>query len=226
MRKSFLVPFLALLLPVALAYPSPREVGGAEDARAPGAGRRTPVETTLVELRAAPARNLGEPVRFVLQFHELVADWNPWLSRFGPRDWVAVSCWPDEEFTWDREVFSDPLTTLFARKGTSAAATLLEAETYGRFEVLAVVREVFGGRPWIEIEAIVPLEEHVGEGAILHVGRAGSLIEEGRIELAIDQLERAKSAPLPAHARRELERRIVECHRIIEAQVERALRRR
>jgi hypothetical protein len=153
-------------------------------------------------------------VRFVLQVSGTTPDWNPYLTRFGPGQWLGIEGWSDESFTWEKRVFANPYAQLFVRKGSKAEAVLRKAERFRRYEVHAVTRELFMGRPWIEIESVTLLETTVGEGSILHIGRAFSLLEDGRVGLAIDQLERAKAAPLPAHARVELERRIIECHRL------------
>jgi len=220
-RKTFFA--LVIALPGVVA-PAPdgvfRPLGAGEagtgDAGTLQALQPIPLPTRLSELRAAPAVFLGQRVRFVLQYKGLLEGWNPLLSRFGPGDYHGIEAWSDDRFTWEKPVFEDPCVRLFARHGTPAARTLSRASCYDRFEVLGVVREVFLDEPWIEIESVVPLHDIVGEGTILHVGRADALLRDGRVELALDQLERAKSAPLPAHARRELERRIIECHRLAE----------
>lgn len=165
----------------------------------------------LSEIRFDPLSWKGREVRFVLQFRELVPDWDPYLTRFGTVDWVAFSGWSDTRFTWDAEVYDDPLPTLFVRRGSELAAGLTEYRPHQRLEARAWVREIFFDRPWIEITSLRPLEEHVGEGTILHVGRARDFMRMRKWELALQQFERAKAAPLPAHARAELERQIIEC---------------
>ena len=160
----------------------------------------------LSELRAKPTFFLGTRVQFVLQFEQVAEDWNPFFSRFGPADWMAVRGWADEEFTWHTDVYENPAARIFARRGSRAAQIIDRTRTYSRLRVNGVVREVFGGEPWIEIEAVETLKEEVGEGSILHVERALTLIEQGQFELALAQLQRAKAAPLPLHARAEIER--------------------
>jgi hypothetical protein len=155
---------------------------------------------TLGELRAAPARFLGEELRIQLQFRALVEDWNPYLSRFEPARWLALEGWPDEAFTWDERVFRAPFARLFVRRGGGFEPLARRARTYQRFEVHARVREVFLGQPWLEILELVPLEGEVGEGAILHVTRARELAAEGSFTLALEQYERARAGPLPPHA--------------------------
>ena len=157
-------------------------------------------------LRADPLARLGRRVAFVLQLDHVQERFDPWLSRFGPADWLAVSAWPDEAFVWEPEVFADPAPRLFVRRGTRAAAWLRPGERYRRFEAIGIVREVFLGEPWIELEGVRPLPDKVVEGAILHVGRAQAFLAEGSFALAEEQLLRALDAPLPTHAASEIER--------------------
>jgi len=156
--------------------------------------------TTLVELRATPGRWLGEEVEFTLQFRELVETWNPYLSRFEPGRWVGLTAWADEVFTWNAASYDAPATRLFARRGTELERALRTARPFQRFQATALVREHFLGEPWLELTALTRLPEEVGEGTILHVTRARELAFEGNFDLALDQYERARQAPLPPHA--------------------------
>ncbi len=189
----------ALLLMLA-ALATQRALGAARSDPATLAQEGHTSTRKLAELRAAPARFLGEEVRFTLQFRALVEDWNPYLSRFEPGRWLALEVWPDELFTWDESVFAAPAGRLFLRRGGGFEPLARRARTYQRFEVRARVREVFLGEPWIELLELVPLEGEVGEGTILHVTRARELAAEGKFALALDQYERARAAPLPPHA--------------------------
>jgi len=158
------------------------------------------IEVTLGELRTHPGLHLGQDVRFTLQFRARVEDWNPYLSRFEPGRWLALEGWPDEGFTWDRAVFESPVGKLFVRRGGGFEPLVRRARAHQRFEVHGRVREVFLGEPWIEVVELVPLEGEIGDGTILHVSRARAAASEGQFELALDQYERARAAPLPPHA--------------------------
>ena len=157
-------------------------------------------EAALGELRASPARHLGQDVRFAFQFRAVVEDWDPLLSRFDPEAWVGFEAWADEAFTWDPEVFEAPARRLFVRRGSASERVLRGASVYQRFEACAVVRELFLGEPWLEVVDLTPLDGEVGEGTILHVTRARELLFKGQFGLALEQYERARAAPLPPHA--------------------------
>jgi len=164
------------------------------------------VESSLVDLRHTPAAWLGKPVRFIVQFRGVEDTWNPFHTRFGTADWQGFTGWADERFTWDPEVYEAPSPRLFVRRGSAAPDTLAAATAHGRFEVEAVVREVFLDEPWIEVFALTPLGEHVPPGTILHVNRGRTFLSEGHLGMAREQFDRALAAPLPAHARVEIER--------------------
>jgi hypothetical protein len=170
-----------------------------------------PTPATLGELRREPGRWLGARVALVVQLRELRFDWEPFTTRFGPRQWLGARAWGDEQFLWRREEFDDPCATLFARRGSPAAAGLERARAYERIELTGTVREALLGEPWIEIESVEPTLEQVGEGTIVHAARALACIESGAWQLAVESLQRAVVPRLPAHAAAELERLAAEC---------------
>jgi len=191
-----LVLLVGLLAPAA---PSPSAPEGIE-----------PLAADLAALRTDPVW-LGERVRFRVQLAGVVETWNPWVTRFGPADWVGFEAWPDERFTFDEAVYRDPAPRLFVRRGSAAARALAAAARYARFEVVGAVRERLLDEPWIEVESVEELEGFVGEGTILHVVRAQELQAQGAFDLALEQLERALAGPLPPHAAQEVQRRIAAC---------------
>jgi hypothetical protein len=178
------LPILLASLPLVLPHAAPQAVRA----------------TTLVELRASPGRLLGEEVEFTLQFRALAESWNPYLSRFEPGRWLALSAWPDEVFTWDAASYDAPLARLFVWRGAPLEEALRRAAPHQRFRATAIVREQFLGEAWLELTSLVRLAEEVGEGTILHVTRARELALEGNFDLALDQYARARLAPLPSHA--------------------------
>ena len=170
-----------------------------------------PPLVTLSGLRADPPAHLGQEVQCVLQLGDPVPAFNPYLTRFGPGEFLCFQAWSDERFLWDRAAFEDPAPYVFARRGTPAADLLAAARPYQRFRVRAVPREVFLGEPWIEVLDADRMHESVSEGTILHAARGLELLAEGNADLARGQLQRAKAGFLPEHARAELERLIESC---------------
>lgn len=167
----------------------------------------------LVEVAAFPSGHAGRTLRFVVQLDGVQHDWDPGMTRFGPRDWTAVRAWADEEFTWERDVFEAPYRRLFVRRDSGLEDELGGAPRFARYEVQAVCREVFGGEAWLEVERLVPLERAVGEGTLVCVNRAGEALRHGHYEIAVGQLERAAQGPLPVHAVARLEKLVVDVRR-------------
>jgi hypothetical protein len=161
---------------------------------------------SLGEVWKHPLDHLGKTMQVTFQVQALPATWNPYLTRFGPGDWVAVSVWGDDQFLWERAEFDRPLGLLFARRGTGMAQELAEAASYQRFSAEVVERQVFMGKPWIEIRSLKRHEQHLTEGSLLHASRAVTLMGAEQWELAKEDLARALATDLPVHARAELER--------------------
>jgi hypothetical protein len=170
--------------------------------------------TTWRDLIDHPGRHVNKRLRLVLQFQSRVATWNPYLTRFGPRDFDAYQFWGDEQRLWNVEDFRSAPVRLFARKHNVPDWTLEKAQAYARFEVEIVVREVFLDQPWAEIESALPLDEHVSEGALIHASRAVELMQNNSWKLAENELDQALAGLLPADAKRELENMRDECRRV------------
>lgn len=166
------------------------------------------------ELRAValqPLGFLGQELRFTIQVESQPADWNPFLTRFGTEDYRAVIAWGDEQSLWEQADYDNPAAFLFARRGGAVEPILLRAQRYDRFEAGGIVRQVFAGRPWIELTDLRPLDEHFTEGSMVHASRGVELMADEHWELAAQSFERALASNLPARARDELARLQSEC---------------
>jgi hypothetical protein len=216
------LPFATLVGCVGLclsALSGPREHLGtvrAEQEPAVAAPESAELETLLEE----PAAWLGRSVRFTFQFHSAPASWNPYLTRFGTRDYVAAVAWSDAQLLWDVDEHDHPRALVFARRGSASGSTLSAAPLYGRYEAVGRVVQVFMGHPWIEVEQVERLPEEIGEGAILHASRALRSMDQGEWRLALEDLTRAEASNLPPRARAALVRLRERCE---EARTERRI---
>lgn len=164
------------------------------------------LSTSWTEMVREPCALRGFEVRFTIQFHGLPARWQAGATRFGPGAFAAVDGWADEQRVWLADEFDSPAVRCFVRRGSELERTFASARTHQRFELRGVVREIWRGRPWIEVHSATPLAEEVGEATVFHAGRAVELIGDGSFVLADQALEVALSAPLPDAARAELGR--------------------
>jgi hypothetical protein len=164
-----------------------------------------PKPASLAELRADSVAWRGQVVEFTLQFDAPLESWHSWLTRFDERRYMGFSAWGDEQLLWKQAAFDSPARRLFARRGSAAELALRGAPPYRRFGVTAVVRNVFESQPWIEILSAEPLARSIGQGTLVHAGRALDLEAEGHDAAAAEQYERALAAPMPAVMQQALE---------------------
>lgn len=156
------------------------------------------------ELSATPSRYLGQRVELVVQLKSEVAAWNPYVTRFGQRDWRAWQAWSDAQAPWHKEQYDAPMVRVFARRAGASAWALEQTAPHTRVTLRVRVCEIFLGEPWCEVEAVVPCAEDVGEASVIHAARGLAEAQLGRHELAVHAYDEALKAPLPVHARREL----------------------
>lgn len=188
-----------------------------EVGRAPanGLARDSSLPTAVMPLgllQSRPLAHLGQQLRCVFQVQSVPESWNPYVTRFGTRDYRALSVWTDEQLLWDRAQFDKPFGLVFVRRGGDAEELLAQAKPYQRYEVTAEVAQVFLGRPWLAITSARRLGQEVGEGTVIHTARAIALFTQEHYELALEDLDRALAPEnLPQAALDELQRLKAEC---------------
>lgn len=148
-------------------------------------------------LQDAPEVHLGATCRMYIQFHSLEEDWNPYQTRFGPEDYLAVRGWNDEQRLWIAEEFDRPAARVFVPRGGRLERLLGRVKVNDRIVLRCIVRTAHLGRPWVEVVGFQRSRRSVPEGTILHALKAMDLMRREAWALAIDQLDRALAAPLP-----------------------------
>lgn len=176
-----------------------------------GAPEAPPPLSTWMDLCDRPVDWLGQTVRLQLQFSGRVETWNPYLTRFGTRQFSAVQAWTDEQFPWIKAEYDAPAVRVFLRSGKACDWALEGAKPGARFEMTVIVREMFLDLPWVEVVEVLPLAERISEGTSIHAGKALELMTARSFGLAESELEQAITDDLPAVARAELERLLVLC---------------
>lgn len=163
------------------------------------------------DLADKPARWLGRKVRVRVQYASEPAAWNPYLTRFGSGQYDALQAWSDEQFPWVRSDFDAPRARVFVRKGSGAQHELVGADTYARYELTLIVREVFLDLPWAEVVEARATLDRLTEATVIHAARALELYEQRAWRLALLEFDAALGAPLPDAATAELTLRRDEC---------------
>ena len=202
--RLFLATTLVLLGTTGIAFTSNATVALGRGVDAPEV--EAPNLVAWRDLADKPCRWLGKKVRVRMQFESELADWNPYLTRFGRAQFDALRGWSDEQFPWIQTEFDHPEALLFVRKGTPAQHALDDAKGYDRFEFTIQVREVFLDTPWAEILDVQPMSEEITEATVIHAARALDLMNQQAWRLAVLELDVALEAPLPDPALLELKR--------------------
>ena len=174
----------------------------------------------LDELRAHPLRWRGTPLRVTVQLGTEREPWAPGLTRFHQGRFRAFEAWSDTARLWHAGAWADPLPGLYVRRDAPAAAALAGAGEYGRLELELVLRAISGGEIWAEVTAARRLPRSVGEGTLIHAGRALDLLADGRPAAAAEEYERALAAPLPDGHREALEEERARALELAEAALE------
>lgn len=176
--------------------------GHRDDQDSPISGARV----ALSQVVAQPLDYLGGELRFTFAVESHPPAWNPFLTRFGSEDYCAVVAWGDEQPLWERAAFEAPASMLFARRGGDCETILSTTPRYGRLEALGIVRQVHGGKPWIELVELAPLKERFTEGSLIHAARGVELMAAEHYRLAAASFERSLASELPERAHIDLER--------------------
>ena len=171
-----------------------------------------PPLVTWKDLSDRPVVWLGKTVRLQVQFSHRVETWNPYLTRFGPRQFTGVQAWTDEQFPWVKTEYDSPAVRVFFRTGKACDWALEGAKPGARFELTGIVREIFLDDPWVEVVEVRPLLERIGEGTSIHAGKAVDLMTARSFALAESEFQQAITDDLPIGARAELERLLALCH--------------
>ena len=163
-----------------------------------------------------PERLLGRTCRLTVQLHSLVEDWNPYLTRFTPAEYVALVGWADEQLPWLRGDYEHPAIVAFLPRGGELEALARGLKKHDRLDIDLRTDELLLGRAWAAITALERLEEFIPEGSILHAIEASTLIRNEAYKMAADELGRALAAPLPAGPRGRLQELLEWCQERIE----------
>src|SRR5262245_61217208 len=170
-----------------------------------------PPLATWTDLCDRPVEWLGRTARIPVQWSGRVETWNPYLTRFGAREFAAIQGWTDEQFPWIRDEYDAPAVRVFFRRGGACDWALEGAKRGARYELTVVVREMFLDLPWAEVVEVRPLAERISEGTAIHAGKARELMIARNYVLAQSELEQAITDDLPAVARKELEHMLGLC---------------
>ncbi|HKE01036.1 MAG TPA: hypothetical protein VKE69_08505 [Planctomycetota bacterium] len=156
---------------------------------------------TLTAIRKRPEGFRSLPVELVIHFHETRKAGNPFFTRFTADSYIGIAAWGAEQPIWRKEEYTNDHPFFFAERRSAVIRKFLEAHTYDRIKITAVVRDIFKGVPYIEIIKAEPLDEKLDEPTIAHAARGRKMAEAGNGKAAVEEYERAFRGDIPADAR-------------------------
>ena len=142
------------------------------------AAQDTVVAATLGQLRKSPDAYRGVWVRFTVQFASLGKVQNPFFTEFEASEFANFYCWADEQAIWKRTEYEDLFGLLFIRKENNICSKLYKMKVYDRMEVVARVRNVFQGQPWMEITELPTLERRANTATLSHLYRGETYMQK------------------------------------------------
>lgn len=157
------------------------------------------VRTTLTEVRATPDAFRNVRVAFAAQFVSLGELSNPFFTQFVPSQFANFHAWADEQPIWRRESYKDVFGQLFLSKSNKQLEDLYNLRLYNRIWIEGVVRDVFQGTPWIEVQSFQMIPGQVTTPALAHVYRGEQLMEKRQWQAAITELSMVQGDGVTEH---------------------------
>lgn len=120
---------------------------------------RPTAETTLSAVRAQPEAWLNTPIEFEARFHRFGELYQPFYTPFDSFSFANLSAWDVSQSVGSQEQFLDHCPTLYVDRRMKAKTMkrVSDLAPYQRFKAVGVVRQVFAGRPFIEITDLRPI---------------------------------------------------------------------
>lgn len=169
------------------------------------------VGTTLSQVRKSPDAYRGVWIRLTVQYASLGKISNPFFTQFEPSKFANFYAWADEQAIWKKAQYEDLFGLFFVDKQTKIAAQLYNLKVFRRLEIVGVVRNVFQGKPWIEVTQMNILQKRVNTATLSHVYRAETHMKKRQWKRAISELSLAPGKELPDRVRCEIHKNLAMC---------------
>jgi tetratricopeptide (TPR) repeat protein len=156
------------------------------------------IDTTLSQIRSTPEAFKSIRVRFDAQYCAVGRIYNPFFTGFVPSDFANFVLWGAEQPIWRQDDFNDMYSLAFvAKRNEKTLQNMYELAVYDRIQVTAIVRNVFQGKPWMEIEKIRVLDDKVTTATLSHLFRGETLMQRREWRRAIAELSLAPADGTP-----------------------------
>lgn len=157
---------------------------------------------TLSEIAAAPRSYVGHEVRFDCRFAMRGNIFNNFNTRFSERDYINFAVWDAEAELWDADARRQVVPTLYVPVNDEELRRVIKArQRYDLLTVTAVVENSYADLPWLRvlgIEVSDRPEDELSAPVLKRIHNAFTLQEQAKDDLAIEQLDLALQAGVPA----------------------------
>jgi len=106
---------------------------------------------SLGDLVRSPREYVEVPVRVKVVFHQTGSTYNPYFTRFTTDVYANFSAWPENARLYEKRDYERAYPFFFVQRFNPAFKKLRTLRSVTPVEVVAVVRDVFRGQPWIEV---------------------------------------------------------------------------
>lgn len=148
---------------------------------------------TLSQLMKTPESFRAVPCEFTLTFHQFTQVYNPYFTRFVPERFLNFAAWGDEQEIWKVEEYSRDFPFLFVSKGAKNLTDFLKLERFDRVQVVGEIKDIFKGKPWIELYSVKPLDGKITEKSLVHRVRGDMAMKKNRPRIAVKEYNLALS---------------------------------
>ncbi len=155
------------------------------------------VETTLESIQEQPDAFKGVEVQFDVQYCSMGKIANPFFTRFTPTSYANFYVWADAQPIWRRDSYEDIFGMMFLSKENESLFDLYNLRLYDRISVKGVVRNVFQGKPWIEVQSFSRKANKVSTATLSHLFRGETHMGKREWRRAIAELSLAPAADVP-----------------------------
>jgi hypothetical protein len=131
--------------------------------------------------------------QFTLTFHQYTQVYNPYFTRFVPERYLNFAAWGDEQEIWKVEEYSRDFPFLFVAKKARNLSDFLKLKRFDRVQVIGEIKDIFKGKPWIELYSIKPLDGKITEKSLVHRVRGDMAMKKNRPRIAVKEYNLALS---------------------------------
>lgn len=170
------------------------------------------ISTTLDAIRESPGTFKDVRVTFPVQFASIGSLQNPFFTRFVSNDFTNFHAWSDHQAIWRKDQYDDVFGYLFLSKENEQIDELFQVHVYDRMQLVGVVRDLFQGEPWIEVQSFELLTGKVDTPTLAHLYRGEQHMSEHHWTRAISELSLAPVDTVPDHVRAVVHRDIGLCY--------------